>query len=62
MIYDPGSDAPSRLFAPVVQPALQNALLIVRTLSHTMYQLNGLRKSTPPQKNQLMVFIGNYRQ
>ena len=34
----------------------------VQVLSHTMYYLNGFRKSTPPQKRQLIVLIGNSEQ
>jgi hypothetical protein len=33
-----------------------------QVLTHTMFSLNGVRKSTPPQNSQLIVLISNRQQ
>ena len=33
--------------------------IIYETSSHRIFELNGLRKSTPPQNLELVVLIGN---
>ena len=55
---------PFRALAIVEKDGLEQATAVEEAsgLSHTLYQLNGFRKSTPSQNHQLVVLISNSKQ
>jgi len=59
----PRTRCASARYRPPIAPAPVDAIIhLTQCVSHTMYEFNGVRKSTPPQHCQRIVLIRNNTQ